>query len=88
LGAQSRAHVVRGSAKIYLAAQKAGIVFLDPPYDLADEYRNALQTLGQSETQLVIAQHERRQLLEACYGNLKRAREIRQGDNLLTFYRP
>jgi len=35
----------------------------------------------------VIAQHDRRTLLEAAYGELNRTREIRQGDNVLSFFR-
>jgi 16S rRNA (guanine(966)-N(2))-methyltransferase RsmD len=82
-----RARVIGGSAKLYIAAQKADIAFVDPPYELDSEYQMALEALAGNGAKLVIAQHDRRlQLLEA-YGELKRAREIRQGDNLLSFYR-
>ena len=83
----SRARVIPGSAKIYMAAQKADIAFVDPPYELEGEYRMALETLAQNGTGLVIAQHDRRTLLEAAYGELNRTREIRQGDNVLSFFR-
>jgi hypothetical protein len=35
----------------------------------------------------VIAQHDRRTALPAESGPLRRVREIRQGDNVLSFYR-
>jgi 16S rRNA (guanine(966)-N(2))-methyltransferase RsmD len=83
----SRARVIGGSAKIYIAAQKADIVFIDPPYEMEGEYRMALEALARNGTKLVIAQHDRRLHLEEDYGDLKRTREIRQGDNVLSFYR-
>lgn len=87
LGLSGRAQLIRGSAKIYLGALKADIVFLDPPYDQPDEYYSSLGDLGNTETGLVVAQHHRRLTLDERYGALEKAREIRQGDNLLSFYR-
>jgi 16S rRNA (guanine(966)-N(2))-methyltransferase RsmD len=83
----SRARVIGGSAKIYLAAQKADIAFVDPPYELEAEYHTALEGLAGNGTKLVIAQHDRRLQLPEAYGRLQRTREIRQGDNMLSFYR-
>jgi 16S rRNA (guanine(966)-N(2))-methyltransferase RsmD len=83
----SRARVIGGSAKLYIAAQKADIAFVDPPYELEDEYRLTLDALARNATKLVIAQHDRRLALQEAYGALKRTREIRQGDNMLSFYR-
>ncbi len=83
-----RARVIRGPVKTYLEAQDAEIVFLDPPYELEAEYAGALDILGRKPTRLVIAQHDRRTALKAAYGGLGRMRELRQGDNLLSFYRP
>lgn len=83
----SRARVIAGSAKIYVAAQNADIAFVDPPYEMEAEYRMALDALGQSATRLVITQHDRRMALEETYGALRRVREIRQGDNVLSFFR-
>ena len=85
LKAESRARVIRGSAKIYAGAQKAAIAFVDPPYELEGEYGVALSAL--SGTKLVIAQHDRRMQLAEAYGELRRVREIRQGENVLGFYR-
>jgi hypothetical protein len=50
------------------------------------EYEAALEILGQSATTLVIAQHSIRQPLAASYGRLRNQRQVRQGDNMLSFY--
>ena len=83
-----RARVIHGPVKTYVAAQDADIIFLDPPYALEGEYADALGILGGKPARLVIAQHDRRTVLAAEFGGLKRVREIRQGDNVLSFYRP
>ncbi len=83
-----RARVVGGSVKIYLPSLDADIVFLDPPYEMAAEYAAALQILGDKSVRLVIAQHDRRTVVAGEAGALRRVREIRQGDNVLSFYRP
>ena len=57
LGLEGRAEVVRGKAVAVLARREAGIVFLDPPYDLPAEYDAALRALGERPSALVIAQH-------------------------------
>jgi 16S rRNA (guanine(966)-N(2))-methyltransferase RsmD len=87
LGLLGRSRVIGGAVKIYLAVQRADIVFLDPPYNLVDEYADALAILGHGSTPLVIAQHDRRTALPEEAAALKRVREIRQGDNVLSFYR-
>ncbi|HET8546656.1 MAG TPA: 16S rRNA (guanine(966)-N(2))-methyltransferase RsmD [Bryobacteraceae bacterium] len=84
----ARAHVVHGKALAHLAQYRPDIVFLDPPYDQPREYTAALELLGGTAPSLVIAQHSRRFALAATYGRLARTRELRQGDNILTFYRP
>ena len=69
-----------------------GVVFLDPPYDLADEYAATLELLGGECTALlapgalVIAEHRRKQALAESYGNLTRIRLLEQGDAGLSFY--
>ncbi len=87
LGLGGRANVVRGSARTYLAAQRAAIVFIDPPYDLPGEYAVSLGAAASGGAELAIAQHDRRTVLEAKSERLERFREIRQGDNVLSFYR-
>ena len=68
------------------------VVFLDPPYDAADEYSTVLNLLGgEAATFLasgavVIAEHRRKEKLEACYGALERYRLLQQGDAALSFY--
>ncbi|MGI4758041.1 MAG: 16S rRNA (guanine(966)-N(2))-methyltransferase RsmD [Janthinobacterium lividum] len=68
------------------------LVFLDPPYDDADEYRRTLTTLGEAvflhPGALVIAEHTRKQPLLDRYGNLARTRTLLQGDASLSFYAP
>jgi 16S rRNA (guanine966-N2)-methyltransferase len=70
-----------------------GVVFLDPPYDLAAEYSLALGQLGGecrailAPEALVIAEHRRKTELEASYGHLVRTRVLEQGDAALSFYR-
>jgi 16S rRNA (guanine(966)-N(2))-methyltransferase RsmD len=68
------------------------IVFLDPPYDAADEYTGTLGLLGGSalgvlaEGAVVIAEHRRKEQLAERYGVLERTRLLEQGDAALSFY--
>ena len=66
----------------------AGIVFLDPPYALENEYTAALGLLGEKPPPLVIAQHPPRLKLADHYGDLRRTRLVKHGDNALSFYEP
>ena len=74
------------------AAMQFDVVFLDPPYEAADEYETALGLLGGSAAKLladdaiVIAEHRRKEKLEEAYGSLRRARVLEQGDAALSFY--
>ena len=88
LAAEDRAEVVQGRTLSYLPHRKADIVFLDPPYELEREYRAALDLLAEDPPPLVIAQHSWHFELEDRYGRLERTRSVRQGDNVLSFYRP
>ena len=67
------------------------LVFLDPPYAAAEDYRRVLSFLGSSsllaEDSLVIAEHQRKLELPETTGNLDRVRMLRQGDAALSFYR-
>jgi 16S rRNA (guanine(966)-N(2))-methyltransferase RsmD len=69
------------------------IVFLDPPYDAAEEYTATLNLLSASASRLlasdatVIAEHRRKQNLNQRYGELERYRLLEQGDAALSFYR-
>jgi len=86
LGLTGRAQVVRGGAASLVVRLEAEIVFLDPPYDQEREYGIVLARLGEKAPSLVIAQHSVRLVLEESYGHLRRARVLRQGDNVLSFY--
>jgi 16S rRNA (guanine(966)-N(2))-methyltransferase RsmD len=86
LGLESRATVVAGAALASLTRYEVGIVFLDPPYNLEEEYAAALDALGQAPPLLAVAQHSVRLALEDSYGKMYRSRLVRQGDNALSFY--
>jgi 16S rRNA (guanine(966)-N(2))-methyltransferase RsmD len=70
----------------------AQIVFLDPPYEDAEAYRSTLELLARQHEELladdavVVAEHARKQPLEARYGVLERTRVLEQGDAALSFY--
>lgn len=83
-----RAEVVHAHVLKRLASYRADIVFLDPPYALDREYEPALMLLAENPPRLVIVQHHRRHELAPQYGCLRRVRQLRQGDNALSFYRP
>jgi 16S rRNA (guanine(966)-N(2))-methyltransferase RsmD len=81
-----RALVVPGPAAVNLARYPAGIVFLDPPYDLEGEYAAALQELALDPPPLVVVQHSIRFALAGEYGPLRHSRLLKQGDNALSFF--
>jgi 16S rRNA (guanine966-N2)-methyltransferase len=87
LGVSDRAEVYIGKALQVLERVAADIVFLDPPYELESEYDQALTALGASANKLVIVQHAVRRELREQYGLLGRYRVLKQGDNVLSFYR-
>lgn len=87
LGLEDRVLLIIGPAIRSLAGHKAGIVFLDPPYDRENEYGMALALLGENPPELVIAQHSVRLALADRYGKLERTRTLKQGDNALSFYK-
>ena len=67
------------------------VVFLDPPYDAAEEYATTLRVLGEvpgilAPGALVVAEHRRKVSLEEHYRSLKRVRLLEQGDAALSFY--
>jgi 16S rRNA (guanine966-N2)-methyltransferase len=67
------------------------IVFLDPPYAAAEDYRRVLAFLGAaaflSNAGLVIAEHRHSFDLPEVVDRLERVRVLRQGDASLSFYR-
>jgi len=88
LGLDTRVEVRHGRVMAMIAIVEADIVFLDPPYDLEKEYAAVLALLGEKPPRLVIAQHSPRLKLEDGYGGLHRTRQLKQGDNELSFYEP
>ena len=87
LGIAGRASILRGRVKKKLVPGLADIVFLDPPYPLEAEYQIALEILGDdSRLAVVVAQHSVRFALSEEYGQLQKYRELRQGDNTLSFF--
>ena len=72
--------------------QHFDLIFLDPPYQAAEEYALVLGLLGDSsnavvaDDAVVIAEHHRKQPLEDIYGKLQRYRLLEQGDAALSFY--
>jgi len=88
LGIESRAEVRQGRVTAMIPRIEAGIVFLDPPYALENEYAAALELLGETPPRLAIAQHPPRLQLAESYGALHRMRLVKHGDNAFSFYEP
>lgn len=87
LGAEARSQVYVGRVADVLARQRADILFLDPPYTDADEYERVLALLSRDcPAALVLVQHSRRQVVPEQVGTLVRYREMKQGDNRVSFY--
>jgi len=84
-----------GSAleRMLKAPQPFDLVFLDPPYEEADEYEAALQFLARhykvllAQGALVIAEHRKKKPLPERVKALERTRVKEQGDVALSFYR-
>ena len=88
LGLKERAHVVRGDVVRWLEAspdevERAGLVFLDPPYDDVVLDR-ALKVLDRGLADaVVVAEHSRRHQLPSL-ARLELDRERRYGDTIVT----
>jgi len=69
----------------------ADFVFLDPPYDMEEAYRQTLQILSKSRVlkseSIVIAEHQKKFDPGEAFGWLRRYRKLTQGDAALSFYR-
>lgn len=97
LGITSGFRVHAGTATSFLRLPRAAaiefdVVFLDPPYDAAEEYKTALGFLSDeargflADGATVIAEHRCKQPLSDRYGALARTRLLEQGDAALSFY--
>jgi 16S rRNA (guanine966-N2)-methyltransferase len=69
----------------------ADIVFIDPPYQMADAYTKTLAAISDSPVigphSIVIAEHEKRFDPGEEFGRLRRYRLLPQGSAALSFYR-
>jgi len=88
LGAEGHAEVRQGKATVIIPRMEADIVFLDPPFPLEKEFTATLTLLGENAPALVLVQHPPRLKLEDGYGALHRIRQLKQGDNEISFYQP
>lgn len=65
------------------------LVFFDPPY-ASDLYQPVLETLGRGELLtsggMVLVMHHAKNPLPESYGKLRRWRQLKQGENILSFY--
>jgi len=83
---------LRSAHRAGAKSERYGIVFLDPPYDAAEEYAATLGLFAAAAASLlapgawVIAEHRRKEHLAEQYGNLARTRLLEQGDAALSFY--
>ncbi len=98
LGIKQGFSVQAGRVREYLRRVKSeargfDVVFLDPPYNEADEYARTLESLGGAAAHVlatgavVIAEHRRKEPLQSEYASLARTRLLEQGDAALSFYR-
>ena len=92
IGPRARVRAASVGAFLAGAEDRFDVVFLDPPYEAAGEYASTLGALGGvcapllSEGAVVVAEHRRKDSLEARYGDLVRVRLLEQGDAGLSFY--
>jgi 16S rRNA (guanine(966)-N(2))-methyltransferase RsmD len=88
----------RGAARMLSTLAKnaraeVNVVFLDPPYEAADEYSATMKFLSThaaevlAQDAVVIAEHARKMGLAERYGELQRVRVLEQGDAALSFYK-
>lgn len=86
LGLSGRSEVFCGKATQVIERMPSDIAFIDPPYELENEYAIALNELSLSAASLVVAQHAFKTKLAPDYDTLSRTREVKQSDNVLSFY--
>ncbi|SRR5579885_2530419 len=85
LGLEARALLRHSRAAVVIPQIEADIVFIDPPYTMEQEYERSLGLLASKPPALAIVQHSPRLKLAESYGALHRTRELKQGDNVLSF---
>ena len=90
LDVPDRARILEGAAvpalrRLAREGSEAAVVFLDPPYQEAREYRGALEAAALFSGALIVAEHDRRDRPKAK--GLECTRVLEQGDSALSFYR-
>jgi 16S rRNA (guanine(966)-N(2))-methyltransferase RsmD len=94
VGAGGDVQVFRQDAQVALPAlasegRRFDVIYLDPPYG-SDLYERALDAIADAgllaSGGVVVAQHFHKRALPETIGGLIRARSVRVGDHLLTFY--
>ena len=82
---------VRALRNLKSRGVSADFVFLDPPYQMAEEYLKTLEELSQSSLlkpeSSVIAEHLKKFDPGESFDFLERYRTLEQGDAVLSFYR-
>jgi 16S rRNA (guanine(966)-N(2))-methyltransferase RsmD len=91
LGVDARTRVLPGPATTGLRrlgreGLQPGFIFLDPPYQQADEYWDALAATAELGDALIVVEHAKRTSPRAPK-ELERLRLLEQGDSALSFYR-
>lgn len=85
------ASALRGLEKLAARHRVADFIFLDPPYEQAEDYLLILEFLDASHLVapggLVIVEHRRKKELPERFDRLERVRLLEQGDVALSFYR-
>lgn len=85
---ENRGLVVQKRAHSAIPNGISGIVFADPPYNMPKEYEHLVSALEDEgeDIELLLIQHDRRLPLQEKIGELIRYRELKQGDNVVSFY--
>jgi 16S rRNA (guanine966-N2)-methyltransferase len=82
--------VVHALAQLSSEAICFDLIFLDPPYQQTELYRETLEGIGEQrllkEEGLVIAEHPSRYALGEGFSRLSRIRQHRVGDTCLSFF--
>lgn len=83
--------VARALTKLEAGGAVADFIFIDPPYRMERAYGQVLNLLAGSNLLkprgLVIAEHHKKFDPGSEFGVLRRVRELKQGDAMLSFYR-
>src|SRR2546428_11503122 len=86
-----RQEVARALRTLEAESITADFVFIDPPYQLENAYRETLSLLSKSKLlgadAVIVAEHQKKFDLEDDLLSLHRYRKLEQGDSVLSFYR-